>query len=67
MKCLDIYVKFFVIESSSPRRAWIEILIELVRASHPRSSSPRRAWIEMTLDEVRATAVEVVLPTEGVD
>ena len=53
--------------SPSPRRAWIEILLQITCCTMPQSPSPRRAWIEIQLDSCRQRQAEVALPTEGVD
>ena len=54
-------------KSSSPRRAWIEILSFYQLAFAVASPSPRRAWIEILCTLLFLLAVEVALPTEGVD
>ena len=52
MKFLFLEKNKLSIESPSPRRAWIEIFAQAVRAAKLASPSPRRAWIEMPISEL---------------
>ena len=53
--------------SPSPRRAWIEIGLDLQQRQRRESPSSRRAWIEIFCQAQRSDSVEVALLAEGVD
>ena len=55
-------------ESPSPRRAWIEMLLQSLGGDTAKASpSPRRAWIEINYYRLESVVPIVALPTEGVD
>ena len=55
------------IPSLSARRAWIEILAQVVKMSKVASLSARRAWIEIRVRQRRRPAPQVALRKESVD
>ena len=55
------------VKSPSTRRAWIEIIYEVLPAILELSPSTRRAWIEIKLSLNAAVDSPVALHPEGVD